>query len=54
MKLSKRLELERNELIKLGWENGMIADDMAKILGLSVARVYQIISKLKLINKKQK
>jgi Mor family transcriptional regulator len=47
-KLSKRLELERNELIKLGWENGMNADDLSRILNLSIARVYQIISKLKL------
>jgi len=51
MKLSKRLELERNELIMLGWNNGMNADDLSRILNLSITRVYQIIKKNEL-NKK--
>ena len=44
-KLNKRLEKERNELIKIAFENGMIAQDLATILNMSIQRVYQILKK---------
>lgn len=45
-KLKKRLEEERNRIIKIEWELGILsAQDMAEILQMSVQRIYQIIKK---------
>ena len=43
-KLDKRLEEERNRIIKSEWELGILsAQDISKILNMSVQRIYQII-----------
>ena len=45
-KLEKRLEIERKRIIKNEWEIGILsAQDIAKILNMSIARVYQILKK---------
>ena len=47
-KLNKRLEEERNRIIKSEWELGILsAQDLAEILNMSVQRIYQIIKMIK-------